>query len=323
MKVIITDHPFSSLDITKEILASYGIEMESLDTQDTELIIEKAKESDALLVGMAKIDEKILGHLKQCKLIVRFGTGYDNINLTAAGSKGIPVANVPDFCMEEVSDHTLALLLAAGRQVIVGHNMVQNGKWRPMPYGMDTIYKLKGRTLGLFSYGRIANLVAKKAQIFGIQCIAFDPFVSEQTMSLAGVKKVDIGDLLKKSDYVSLHSPLTEVTANSFDITAFQAMKPSAWIINTSRGGIIKEEDLVKALDQKIIAGAALDVMNEEPPDKGNPLLNRDNVIITPHMGWMSDKSPESMQRKGAEQVARALSGEKPRNVVNTEVLAQ
>lgn len=321
MKAVITDHPFPSLDISREILSSKGIEISDLQTQDSDTIIANAKEADALLVGKARIDENILGSLQQCKLIVRFGTGYDNIDLKAATSNGIPVANVPDFCMDEVSDHAMALILAAGRQIIVGHNMAQNGQWRPMPYGMDTIYKMRDRVLGLFSYGRISKLVAKKAQVFGLQCMAFDPFVSEEIMSLTGVKKVDFKELLAQSDFISLHSPLTEKTANAFDLDAFRAMKPSAWIINTSRGGIIREKDLVQALDEKLIAGAALDVMDEEPPGTENPLLGRDNVIITPHMGWMSDKAPESMQRRGAEQAARVLSGEKPTNVVNPEVL--
>lgn len=321
MKVVITDHPFPSLDISREILSSDGIEIADLQTQDPDTIIANARDADAILVGKARIDENILANLAQCKIIVRFGTGYDNIDVKAATSKGISVSNVPDFCMDEVSDHALALILAAGRQIIVGHNMVQNGKWRPMPYGMNSIYKMRDRVLGLFSYGRIAKLVAEKARIFGLQCMAYDPFVSEDIMSLTGVKKADFKDLLAQSDFISLHSPLTEETANVFDLDAFRTMKPSAWIINTSRGGIIREKDLVKALDEKRIAGAALDVMDEEPPGKGNPLLNRDNVIITPHMGWMSDKAPDSMQQKGAEEAARVLKGEKPMNVVNPEVL--
>jgi len=321
MKAVITDHPFPSLEISRAILSANNIEIADLQTQNPDIIIANARDADAMLVGKARIDENILNNLAKCKIIVRFGTGYDNIDLKAATANGIPVSNVPDFCMDEVSDHALALILAAGRQIIVGHNMVQNGKWRPMPYGMDTIYKMRGRVLGLFSFGRIAKLVAEKAQVFGLQCMAFDPFVSEEIMSQTGVKKVDFKDLLAQSDFISLHSLLTEKTANAFDLDAFRAMKSSAWIINTARGGIIREADLVEALDEKLIAGAALDVLDDEPPGKGNPLLGRDNVIITPHMGWMSDKAPESMQRKGVEQAARVLTGAKPTNVVNPEVL--
>jgi len=321
MKAVITDHPFPSLEISRAILSANNIEIADLQTQNPDIIIANARDADAMLVGKARIDENILNNLAKCKIIVRFGTGYDNIDLKAATANGIPVSNVPDFCMDEVSDHALALILAAGRQIIVGHNMVQNGKWRPMPYGMDTIYKMRGRVLGLFSFGRIAKLVAEKARVFGLQCMAFDPFVSEEIMSQTGVKKVDFKDLLAQSDFISLHSLLTEKTANAFDLDAFRAMKSSAWIINTARGGIIREADLVEALDEKLIAGAALDVLDDEPPGKGNPLLGRDNVIITPHMGWMSDKAPESMQRKGVEQAARVLTGAKPTNVVNPEVL--
>ena len=234
MKALITDHPFVSLDIAKEVFASKGIDMVDLQATDAETIIANAQDADALLIGKLTIGEDVLSRLPQCKYIVRFGTGYNNIDIKAATANGIPVANVPDFCMEEVSDHALALIMAAGRQIIVGYQMVQNCRWRPMTYGMNSIYSMRGRVVGLYSYGRIAKLVAKKAQALGLPCIACDPFVPKEIMSQSGVKKVDFETLLKESDYISLHSPLTEETADAFDIEAFKTMKPSSWIINTS-----------------------------------------------------------------------------------------
>jgi len=321
MKVVITDHPFVSMNIAQEIFSSNGIEMEDLRTQDSETIIAKAKESDAILVGMAKIDETIIGSLNQCKLIVRFGTGYDNIDVKAATSKGIPVSNVPDFCMDEVSDHAMAFILVAGRKIIQGQEAFKEGKWGPMSVDINSFYRLRGQTLGLYGFGRISLMVAQKARAFGMNCISFDPLVGEGAMSKNNVEKVEMEALLKRSDFISLHAPLTDETENAFDLNKFSSMKKTAWIINTSRGPIIREKDLATALDQGLIAGAALDVLASEPPDKDSPLLNRDNVFITPHIAWMSLGARDDMQRKGVEEVVRVLKGERPKNVVNSEVL--
>lgn len=321
MKVVITDHPFVSMNIAQEIFSSNGIEMEDLQTQDSTTIIAKAKESDAILVGMAKIDEKIIGSLNQCKLIVRFGTGYDNVDVKAATSRGIPVSNVPDFCMDEVSDHAMAFILAAGRKIIQGQEAVKEGKWGPMSVDINSFYRLRGQTLGLYGFGRISLMVAQKARAFGMNCISFDPLVGEGAMSKNNVEKVEMEALLKRSDFISLHAPLTDETENAFDLDKFSSMKKTAWIINTSRGPIIREKDLATALDQGLIAGAALDVLASEPPDKDSPLLNRDNVFITPHIAWMSLGARDDMQRKGVEEVVRVLKGEMPKNIVNSEVL--
>lgn len=318
MKAIITDHPFASLDIAKELFTANGIELEDLSTHDPEVIMAHAKDAEGILSGMAKIDKQIIDSLTKCKIIVRLGTGYDTIDVKAASAKGIMVGNVPDFCMDEVSDHALALMLTAGRKILEGHKAVHEGKWGPMSVKIDTFYRIKDQVVGLFGFGRISRLTAEKVLGFGMKCLACDPFVSKEDMSEAGVEKVEMDELLKRSDYISLHTPLMEETEHAFDMDAFKSMKKTAWVINTSRGPIIKEEDLVAALDQGLIAGAALDVLEFEPPDKDqHPLLNRDNVIVTPHIGWMSLGARDDMQRKGVEEVVRVLKGEKPVNVVN------
>lgn len=322
MKVIITDHPFASLDIAKEILTSNGMELEDISTHDPEIIMSHTRDADGILSGMAKIDNQVIDALTQCKVIVRLGTGYDTIDVKAASAKGIMVGNVPDFCMDEVSDHAVALMLTAGRKILEGHKAVHEGKWGPRSVQIDTFYRIKDQVVGLFGFGRISRLTAEKVCGFGMKCLACDPFVSKEDMSEVGVEKVEMDELLKRSDYISLHTPLMEETEHLFNMDKFRSMKKSAWIINTSRGPIIKEEDLVAALDQGLIAGAALDVLEFEPPDKDNsPLLNRDNVIVTPHIGWMSLGARDDMQRKGVEEVVRVLKGEKPVNVVNLESL--
>lgn len=317
MKAVVTDHPFKSLDISRELCAPHNIKLVELNTEDPEVIIEEAKDADALLVGKMKIRGDILGTLKKCKYIVRFGTGYDNIDIKAAAESGIAVANVPDFCMDEVSDHAIALLLAAARRVGYGQEVVRRGEWRSPLIDIKKVYKLKGKVFGLYGMGRISVMTARKAQAFGLKCIGCDPFVTKEDMKAMGVEKVELKELLAQSDFLSLHTPLTDETRHAINYESVKLMKPQAWIINTSRGEIIHEAELAKALDENLIAGAALDVLCKEPPAKDHPLLNRENVILTPHMSWMSQESHESMQRRGMEQVVRVLTGEKPMNVVN------
>jgi D-3-phosphoglycerate dehydrogenase len=321
MKTVITDHPFPSLELAQGILSRSGIELEVLQTKDPETIIAHTKTADAMIVGMARIDKKVIDALDRCKLIVRLGVGFDNVDVSAATSRGIMVANIPDFCTEEVSDHALALILMISRRVLQGQKAVREGKWGPMAIDFNSFKRVKEQTLGLYGLGRIARGVAQKAKGVQLNCIAFDPFVTREAMSAIGVEKVEAKDLLARSDFISLHTPLTKETENAFGIEQFRVMKNTAWIINTSRGQVIKEDDLIAALDQKLIAGAALDVLAKEPPDKNHPLLNRDNVIVTPHMGSWTWDSRNDLQTKGAEEAARVLKGEKAKNLVNPEVL--
>jgi D-3-phosphoglycerate dehydrogenase / 2-oxoglutarate reductase len=323
MKAVITDHPFPSLDLAQGIFSRSGIELEVMQTRDPETIIAHTKTAEAMIVGMAKIDKKIIDALDRCKIIVRLGVGFDNVDVPAATSRGIMVANIPDFCTEEVSDHAVALILMIARRILPGQKAVREGKWGPMAIEFDSFKRVKEQTVGLYGFGRIARRVAEKAKGTKLSCMAFDPFIPKDAMSAAGVEKVEMKDLLARSDYVSLHTPLTKETENSFGMGQFRAMKRTAWLINTSRGQVIKEDELMAALDQKLIAGAALDVLAKEPPDKNHPLLNRDNVIVTPHMGSWTLDSRNDLQTQGAEEVVRGFKGEKAKNLVNPEVLSK
>ncbi len=323
MKAVITDHPFPSLDLAQGIFSRSGIELEVMQTRDPETIIAHTKTAEAMIVGMAKIDKKIIDALDRCKIIVRLGVGFDNVDVPAATSRGIMVANIPDFCTEEVSDHAVALILMIARRILPGQKAVREGKWGPMAIEFDSFKRVKEQTVGLYGFGRIARRVAEKAKGVKLNCMAFDPFIPKDVLSAAGVEKVEMKDLLARSDYVSLHTPLTKETENSFGMAQFRAMKTTAWLINTSRGQVIKEDELIAALDQKLVAGAALDVLAKEPPDKDHPLLNRDNVIVTPHMGGWTLDSRDDLQTKGAEEVVRVLRGEKAKNLVNPGVLSE
>ena len=257
--------------------------------------------------------------MKRCRIISRFGIGVDNVDLAAATSAGIVVTKVPDYCLDEVSDHAVALLLAAVRKIPLSNAHVHAGRWEMK--AVVPIHRLRGTVLGLVGFGRIPQLVAPKAQSFGMRVVACDPFVPEEVFAREGVERVDFADLLKQSDYVSIHTPLLPETRGLFNDDVFRQMKRGAYLVNTARGPIVDEMALARALDEGRLAGAALDVMPQEPP-VGSPLLGRDNVIITPHTSFYSEESLLDLQRKAAEEVVAVLSGRPPRNPVNPEVLS-
>jgi D-3-phosphoglycerate dehydrogenase len=228
------------------------------------------------------------------------------------------VTKVPDYCLDEVSDHAMALLLALIRKIPSSNTRTQSGKWEMK--AVVPIHRLRGTVLGLVAFGQIPQLVAPKAQAFGMQVITYDPYVSDEVLKRANVRRVELEELIRTSDYVSLHCPLTPETKHLFSSEAFQKMKRSAYLVNTARGPVIDEAALAQALDQKLIAGAALDVMEKEPPGT-SPLFGRDNIIVTPHTSFYSEESLVDLQTKAAEEVVRVLSGQTPRNPVNPEVL--
>jgi D-3-phosphoglycerate dehydrogenase len=260
----------------------------------------------------------MIAQMTRCRIISRFGIGVDNVDLAAATSARIVVTKVPDYCIEEVSDHALALLLAAGRKITQSNAQVHAGRWE-MP-AVVPIHRLRGAVLGLAGFGRIPQLVAPKAKAFGLNVIAFDPYVPPDVFAREGVERVDFAELLKRSDYISIHTPLMPETRGLFNGEAFRQMKPTAYLINTARGPIVDEAALAEALDGGQLAGAALDVMPQEPP-VGSPLLGRQNVIITPHTSFYSEESLLELQRKAAEEVVSVLTGRPPRNPVNPEAL--
>jgi len=277
-----------------------------------------AADADALLVTYAKITAEMIRQMKRCRIISRFGIGVDNVDIAAATGAGIVITKVPDYCIDEVSDHAMAMLLALVRKIPYANSLVHAGRWE-MP-AVAPIHRLRGSVLGLVGFGRIPQLVAPKARAFGIKIIAFDPYIPLDVMTRAGVEKVEFGELLKRSDYVSIHSPLLPETRHLFNEEAFRKMKPTAYLVNTARGPIVDEAALAHALDAQQIAGAALDVLSQEPP-AGSPLFGRNNVILTPHTSFYSVESLVELQVKAAEEVVRVLSKQAPRNPVNPEAL--
>lgn len=317
--VAVTDTVFPNLEPTKQALSEVHAELKLAEATTPEAILAVAREADALLVCYAKVPAQIIDQLKRCKIIARTGIGYDNVDIDAATRAGIIVTNVPEYCEDEVSDHAMALLLALIRKIPFANQRAHAGKWETA--AVNPIHRLRGRVLGLVGFGKIPKLVAAKAQAFGLRVQTYDPYLTAETTAKFGVQLVSLADLLKTSDYISVHTPLTPETKNLFNADAFRQMKRGAFLVNTARGPLVDVEALVDALDAGQLAGAALDVLPQEPPVPGLRLLGRDDVILTPHTGFYSEESMVDLQTKAAQQVALVLSGKAPRYPINLKQL--
>jgi D-3-phosphoglycerate dehydrogenase len=307
--IAVTDSVFPSLDPAKAALARLNPTYRMAKSVNADDIVAVARDADAVLVTYAKLTREVLAQFTRCKAIGRFGLGVDNIDLVAAKEKGMAVNYVPDYCIREVSDHAMALLLALIRKIPLSNKLVQSGRWE-MP-AVVPIRRIEGTVLGLVGFGHIPRLVAPKAQAFGIRVIASDPYAKPEVFRTAGVESVDFDTLLQSSDYVSVHAPLLPATRGMMNAAAFAKMKKGAYIVNTARGPLIDEPALIAALDSGQIGGAGLDVVASEPLAKDSPLLGRDNVIISPHTAFYSIEALNELQTKCATDVARVLSGEK------------
>ena len=307
--IAVADSPFPTLDPAKAALSRLDFEMRVAKSPSAEDILAEAKDADAILVTYAKISREIISQLTKCKAIGRFGLGVDNIDLVAAKEKGILVNYVPDYCVHEVSDHTMALLLSLIRKIPLSNKLVHGGRWE-MP-AVVPITRITGTTLGLIGFGHIPQMVAPKAQAFGMKVIAHDPYLKADVFKAANVESVDYDTLLKTSDYISMHAPLMDATRGLLNAEALAKTKKGVYIVNTARGPVIDEPALIAALESGQVGGAALDVVTTEPLPKDSKLIGRDNVILTPHTGFYSIEALAELQTKCASDVARVLSGEK------------
>jgi len=319
--VAITDSVFPSLEPERKVLDPLDVELRPGQCRSEEEIIALAKEADAVLNCYAKMTGRVIEVLTRCRIIARYGIGVDNVDLAAASRAGILVTNVPDYCVDEVSDHALALLLALARQVVMADRAVNGGTWNVGAHA--SIRRLRGQTVGLLGFGKIAKALAFKVQALGMRVLAYDPYLDPEMIVSHGAHAVDLDRLLGEGDVVSVHVPLTPETRGLIGERELARMKPTAFLINASRGGIVDEKALARALEAGRLAGAALDVLSEEPPPPDHPLRQAPNVILTPHLAFYSRESVVELQTKAAEEVARALRGEPPRSPVNPEVLSR
>lgn len=317
-KVVVTDYEYSTFAPEEAVLDKLGIKLtfEQCKTEDD--VIAACKDADALINQYAPITRKVIEQLDNCKVISRYGVGFNTIDVDAATEKGIIVGNVTDYCLDEVSNHAMALLLSLARKVTLLNNSVKNGIWDfkvAVP-----IYRLQGKTLGLVGFGNIPQTVARKARAFDLNVIAYDPFMAPEVAAAQNVELVTLEELCERSDYLSVHVPLNAHTEKMISRKEFAMMKKEAFIINTARGPIIDEQALIEALQAGTIAGAGLDVLETEPIAADNPLLAMDNVILNSHSAFYSVEAETELKRKTAENVADVLSGYYPTYLVNKAV---
>lgn len=305
---------------TIEELEKVGAELVPLPRLETEdEIIEQAADADALIVSEAPITRKVLSSFANCKAVLRTGVGFDCIDVPAASDNGIAVINVPDLWTREVANQAMMLLLSANRKLLEQESSVRENRWSPRisaPVG-----PLHTETVGVVGLGRIGSAFARRIKAFEVELIAYDPFISAEAFEAVGAESVSFDELLERSDYISVHTPLDDGTYHLIDEDALRKMKPTAILINSSRGPVVDEQALIAALQQGEILAAGLDVLEQEPPDPSNPLLAMDNVVLTPHAAHYSELSMSLRPRRYGVEVAAVLDGRRPMNLVNPQIM--
>ena len=327
MKVAVTDYIEDNLDWEAAQLVAAGIEFDAyqLKFKPEAEVVEEVADADVILVNMVKMDDSMLSKLPRCKLLIRHGIGYDNVDVEACTRYGIQFAYQPDYCMEDVAEHAIALLLACARNVVWSRKILDRssarGEWDFS--GMFPIYRLHGKTLGIVGVGRIGSRVYRKLKTFGFRILGNDPYLSEERRAELGLEFVDKPTLFRASDFVTIHTPLNDETRHLVNAETLSWMKPTAYLVNTSRGPMVDADALAEALKRRQIAGAAIDVYDVEPPPPSYPLFGLDNVILTPHIAWASKESGWEIRRSIVNDILAFAQGKPARCVVNPEVLQE
>jgi len=321
-KVMRVDKAGSSVKMVEEAeeLAKVNAEISGVDCTTEDEIIKAAKDADAITTGAARMTRRVLEALPKCKVIVRYGVGFDTIDVDAATDNGIVVVNVPDLFPEEVSSHAILLLLACAKKLVFMNNGMKQGRWAECKQAQAPMVSIYGQTLGLIGCGNLGRMTAKKAQCFALSILGYDPYLDKSLAREHGITLVSLPELLKESDFISVHALLNKETWHLMGEKEFKQMKPTAYFINVSRGPVVDEPALIKALQEKWIAGAGLDVFEKEPVDADNPLLKMDNVVVSPHTAFYSDASAKQVRIRVGQEIASVLSGQWPKNVVNKTV---
>lgn len=315
-KVIILDDRYPHYQEETEVLKQIGIRPIIFKNSDPDEIIEICADADGIIVNLAPMNANVIAALQKCKIISRYGVGYDNVAVKEATAKGIWVANVPDYCGEDVSDQALALLMSCVRKMALRDKQLRTGIWKTQADGPQ--WRIKGKTFVFLGFGQIARILHRKLTGFQLgRVLVFDPFLDEAAIRSAGAEKADWETALREGDFFSIHMPLNDKTRGLFNEEVFKKMKKTAIIINTSRGPIIDERSLHKALAERWINSAGLDVFETEPVKPGNPLLKLDNITVSGHSGWYTEEAQSELKRKAAENIRDVLSGGKPKYAVN------
>lgn len=320
MKVVITDHRFPDVEQERHGVESSGgtLFVGQIGSEDQLAVL--CKDADGVLTARAAITERVIAAMERCRIIVRYGIGVDNIDIGAATRHGIMVANVPDYCIDEVSDHALALLLMLSRQMIPAISLAQEKRWAIS--NMPPLHRLRGQVCGLVGCGKIGSLLAGKVSQLGMRVMIYDPYLNEARCREMGAELVSFDTLLGSADFISLHAPLNEATHHLFGEAAFAKMKSSASIINTARSGLIDEVALIAALDAGSLFGAGLDVVDAESavPPMRSVLTEHPKIVVTAHTAWLSIEARETLQARAIAQVLACLRGDKPYGLINREL---
>lgn len=314
-RVLVTDTDSASFEVEEQVLGPFGAEIRLSPSTDEATLVVEARAAAVILVDRARIGDGVIVSAARggCRAIVRYGIGYENVDIPAAERHGIPVANVPDYCLDEVADHTIALLLAHARRIVEGSASMRAGGWE-IPKGR--VPRLAGRRLGLIGMGRIGRRVAARALAFGLYVDAYDPVAPIDVPGVTGV--AGVRQIFETADYISLHSALNDSTRHVIDTAALQAMRRRPVLINTSRGGLVDIEAVRAALQSGALSGVALDVFETEPLPADHPLRSNPLAILTPHMAYYSNESQPELARCVAEEAARAMRGEPLQNHVTS-----
>jgi D-3-phosphoglycerate dehydrogenase len=313
-RIVVTDHDFPDLSIESAALDGADVELRGEYARTPSEVIDVAQDADALLVQYAEITREVFEALPDLQAVGRYGIGVDSIDLEAATDHGVQVVNVPDYCIEEVPTHALALLLACIRKIPSYDRAIRGGEWDWT--GGKPIHRFTGSTLGLVGFGKLPQRLLELVAGFDLDVLVYDPYVDAANVEAAGAEKVTFDDLLARCKYVSIHAPLTEETRHLFDESAFEAMREDAILVNTARGPLVDIDALVDAVEAGEIAGAGLDVLPEEPPDP-TPPIDHEAIVYTPHVAWYSTESMETMRRTVTEDLLGILQGDTPLNPVN------
>lgn len=314
--VVVAYPGFGDIEIEREILGRIDVLVEHVGTLDTEESWKAAQRADVLMVTIQPVPAELIERMDCCRLICRVGTGLDAIDIPAATARGIWVTYAPDYSIDEVSTHAIALVLAQARGLPGFFRTTRKGIWDAEAGGV--LYRLSEQTLGVIGCGRIGQATASKGRGLGLKVLAFDPYADAAVMAELDVQLVDLETLLRSSDYISLHSPLTKETSRLINAGTLAMMKPTAYLVNAARGGLVDEEALLAAVQEGKIGGAALDVLADEPVASDHPFLQEERILLTPHAGWYSEESKVDVRMQGAEEVVRVLRGERPRAPVNS-----
>ena len=314
-KVVIVDYREEGFELEKKAFLSEDTEVFICITRNEDELIEFIRDAYVVIFTFSIISKNVINQLTNCKMLIRYGVGLDNVDIRAASEKGIYVCNTPNYGTYAVAEHAFALLVSVNRKLLLFDQQVRNHIWNME--SISPVYSLSNKRLGIVGFGNTGRYISKMAAAFNMEVVVYDPFISEETAKEYEVKTSDFEELIHDSDHISIHAPLTEETRHLFNNNVFQKMKKTSIIINTSRGGLINQNDLIKALKTESIAGAALDVFENEPLDQHSELLALNNVVLTPHVAWYTEESIVNLHQEVIDDVLRVLRGNIPKNVVN------